>query len=73
MLLKVCQVINVHKLIQARKDDDMQEINQSAHWIFSISFTESNLNIFQLFWKHWIQLIQSYNYVFQSMWDSQRA
>jgi len=41
--------------------------------IFSTSITRSNLDIFQLFWKHWIQLIQSYNYVFQSMWDSQRA
>ncbi len=39
----------------------------------SISFTWSNLDINQLFWWHWIQLIQNYNHVFQSMWDSQRA
>ncbi len=31
MLLKVCQVVNVHELIQVRKDDDMQEIDQLAH------------------------------------------
>ncbi len=47
--------------------------NHSAQWIFSISITKSNLDIFQLFWKHWIQLNQNYNYVFQSMWDNQRA
>ncbi len=41
--------------------------------IFSISTARSNLDIFRLFLKHWIRLIQSYNYVFQSMWDSQRA
>ncbi len=41
--------------------------------IFSISIARSNLDIFWLFSKHWIRLIQSYNYVFQSMWDSQRA
>ncbi len=39
----------------------------SAHWIFSISITRSNLNIFRLFLKHWTQQIQSYNYVFQSL------
>ncbi len=37
------------------------------------SITRSNLDIFQLFWRHWIQLIQGYNYAFQSMWGSQRA
>ncbi len=37
------------------------------------SITRSNLDIFQLFWKHWTQLIQNYNYVSQSMWGSQRA
>ncbi len=42
-----------------------------AQWTFPTSFTRSNLDVFQLFWKHWIQLIQSYNFVFQSMWDSQ--
>ena len=47
--------------------------NHSAQWIFSISITKSNLDIFQLFWKHWIQLNQSYNYAFQSMWNSQRV
>jgi len=31
VLLKVCQVVNVHELIQVRKDDDMQEIDQLAH------------------------------------------
>jgi len=41
--------------------------------IFSTSTARSNLDIFWLFSKHWICLIQSYNYVFQSMWDSQRA
>ncbi len=37
------------------------------------SITRSNLDIFQLFWRHWIQLIQDYNHAFQSMWGSQRA
>ncbi len=73
MSLKVCQIVIAHMLIQVRKDGDRREISQSAQWIFSTSFSRSNLNIFYLFWKHWIQLIQSYNYVFQSMWDSQRA
>ena len=45
--------------------------NQSAQWVFSILITRSNLNIFRLFLKHWIQLNQSYNYVSQSMYDSQ--
>ncbi len=73
MSFKVYQVINAHKLIQAKKDDDRREISQSAQWIFSISFTRSNLNIFQIFWKHWTRLIQSYNYVSQSISDSQCA
>ncbi len=47
--------------------------DQSAQWIFSTSITRSNLNIFRLFLKHWIQLNQSYNYAFQSMYDSQCA
>ena len=37
------------------------------------STARSNLDIFRLFSKHWICLIQSYNYVSQSMWGSQRA
>jgi hypothetical protein len=37
------------------------------------TFTRSNLEIFQLFLKRWNRLIQSYNYVSQSMWGSQRA
>ncbi len=37
------------------------------------SITRSNLDIFQLFWRHWIQLIQGYNYVSQSMLSSQSA
>ncbi len=53
--------------------DTTRWASQSAQWIFPTSITRSNLDIFQLFWKHWIQLIQNYNYVFQSMWDSQRA
>jgi len=52
---------------------DRRRTGQSAHWTFSISFTRSNLDIIQLFLKHWIRLTQSYNYVSQSMWDSQRA
>jgi len=30
MSLKVCQIVNAHMLIQARKDDDRREIDQSA-------------------------------------------
>ena len=37
------------------------------------STARSNLNIFRLFSKHWIQLNQSYNYASQSMSSSQRA
>ncbi len=48
-------------------------LNHSAQWISSISIIESNLDIIQLFLKHWIQLIQSYKHVFQSMSNSQRA
>ncbi len=73
MSFTVCQVVNAHELIQAREDDDRRKISHSAQWISSISFTRSNLNIFQIFWKHWTRLIQSYNYAFQSMSDSQCA
>ena len=48
-------------------------IDHSEHWTFSISISESNLNIFQVFWKRWIQLNKSYHYVSQSMSDSQCA
>ncbi len=41
--------------------------------IFSTSTARSNLDIFWLISKHWIRLIQSYKYVFQSIWDNQRA
>jgi len=41
--------------------------------ISSTSTARSNLDIFRLFSKHWIRLIQSYNYASQSMWGSQRA
>jgi hypothetical protein len=41
--------------------------------ISPIPFTRSNLDIFQLFLKHWTRLIQCYNYASQSMWGSQRA
>ncbi len=41
--------------------------------ILSIMTAMSDFNIIQLFLKIWIQTIQSYNYVFQSIWDSQRA
>ena len=47
--------------------------DQSAQWVFSISITRSNLDIFRLFLKHWIQLNQNYNYVFQSISSSQCA
>jgi len=30
MPFKVCQIVNVHMLIRARKDDDRREIDQSA-------------------------------------------
>ncbi len=73
MFLKVCEIVNAHRLIRAKKGDDRREIDHSAQWISSTSFTRSNLDIIQLFLKHWIQLTQSYNYVFQSMRDSQRA
>ena len=71
MSFKVWQVVNAQKLIWARKELLLDD--QSAQWIFSISITRSNLNIFRLFLKHRIQLNQSYNYASQSMWDSQRA
>ena len=71
MPFKVCQEVNAQKLIRAREELLLDD--QSAQWISSISITRSNLNIFWLFLKHWIQLNQSYNYVFQSMWNSQRA
>ncbi len=45
----------------------------SAQWISSISITRSNLDELELFLKHWTQLNQNYNYVFQSMLSSQRA
>ncbi len=41
--------------------------------IFPTPFTRSNLHIFRLSLQRWIQLIQGYNYVFQSMWGSRRA
>lgn len=40
--------------------------------ISSISIIKSNLHIFRLLLKIWNQLIQGYNYVYQSMSDSQR-
>ena len=48
-------------------------VDQSKLQIFSISITRSNLDIFQWLLKHWIQLIQNYNNVFQSMKSSQSA
>ncbi len=48
-------------------------VDQSKLQIFSISITRSNLDIFQWLLKHWIQLIQNYNNVFQSMLNSQSA
>ncbi len=47
--------------------------DHSAQWIFSTLITRSNLNVFRLFLKHWIQQNQSYNYVFQCILSSQRA
>ncbi len=41
--------------------------------IFPTTFPRSNLHIFRLFLKHWIQLTQGYSYASQSMWGSQRA
>jgi len=31
MSLKVCQIVNAHMLIQAKKDDDRRKFDQSAH------------------------------------------
>jgi len=59
MSFKVCEIVNAHRLIRARKDDGMREIDQSTQLIFSISITRSNLNIFPLFLKIWTHLIQS--------------
>jgi len=47
MPFKVCQVVNAHVLIRAKKDDGMREIDQPTQLIFSTSITRSNLNIFQ--------------------------
>jgi len=68
---KVCEVVSAHMLIRA--GEGLLLGGQPAQWASPTSITRSNLDIFQLFWKHWTQLIQSYNYVFQSMWGSQRA
>ncbi len=68
---KVCEVVSAQKLIRAR--EGLLLGDQPAQWTFPTSITRSNLNIFRLFLKHWIQLNQSYNYAFQSMWGSQRA
>ena len=70
---KVCEVVNAHRLIRAGEGDDRRGTDQPAQWTSPTPIPGSNLDIFQLFWQHWIQLIQSYNYVFQSMWGSQRA
>ncbi len=71
MSFKVCQVVNAQKLIRAR--EGLLLGGQPAQWTSPTSITRSNLNIFPIFLKHWTQLIQSYNYASQSMWDSQRA
>ncbi len=71
MSFKVYQVVNAQKLIRA--EEGLSLGGQPAQWTFSTSITRSNLNIFPIFLKHWTQLIQSYNYASQSMWDSQRA
>ncbi len=71
MSSKVCQEVNAQKLIRA--GEGLLLGGQPAQWTSSTPITRSNLNIFRLFLKHWIQLNQSYNYAFQSMWDSQRA
>ncbi len=68
---KVCQEVNAQKLIRA--GEGLLLGGQPAQWASPTSITRSNLDIFQLFWKHWTQLIQGYNYVSQSMWGSQRA
>jgi len=70
---KVCQVVIAHMLIRVGEGGGRRGTSQPAQWTSPTPFSRSNLNIFYLFWKHWIQLIQSYNYVFQSMWGSQRA
>ena len=52
---------------------DRWVVDQSKLQISSISITRFNLDIFQWLLKHWIQLIQNYNDVFQSMKSNQSA
>lgn len=67
MSFKVCEVVSAHELIPAGEDDGKRGTSQPAHRISPTSITESDLHIFRLFLKRWIQLMQSYNCVFQSM------
>ncbi len=48
-------------------------VDQPKLQISSTSITRFNLDIFRWLLKHWIQLIQNYNDVFQSMKSSQSA
>ena len=64
MSFKVCRVVNAHMLIRAGEGLLLGGRSISAV-ISPTSITRSNLHIFWLFLKIWIQLIQSYNYTFQ--------
>ncbi len=62
----------IELITAARAEHRWKQIDLKTS-IFSISITRSNLDIFQLFLKHWIQLNQSYDYVFSSMLSNQCA
>ncbi len=65
-------MLSIELITASRAEHRWKQVDFEAS-TFSTSITRSNLDIFQLFWRHWIQLIQNYNHAFQSMWDSQRA
>jgi len=61
MFFKVCEIVNVQKSIQTRKDADSWKIKQFQLSIFSTSFAELNLHIFPKFLNRWIDFDQLYN------------
>ncbi len=68
MLFKVYEIVDVQKLIQARKDDDSWVIEWSKSSISFIVVATSNLHIFQWFLKHWSHLSRLYNCHHRKYW-----
>ena len=68
MLFKVYEIVDVQKLIQARKDDDSWVIEWSKSSISFIVVATSNLHIFQWFSKHWSHLSRLYNCHHRKYW-----